>query len=68
MKKKLKEVNAKLAEQKEMLRKNVPDFKCDQCGQYFLNKIYRKNQQFQNYSVANFVIYIFSKVGDTKLT
>ena len=33
--KKLKEVNAKLAEQKEMLGENVPDFKCDECGKSF---------------------------------
>ena len=33
--KKLKEVNIKLAEQKDMLRKNVPDFTCDKCGKSF---------------------------------
>ena len=39
---KLTEVEAKLVEQEELLKKNVPDIKCDECGKSFLRKIDRK--------------------------
>ena len=71
---KLKEVNAKLAElteQKEVFTKSVPDFKCDECGKSFQNKIYRKTHISQHHPKQFICVFfdLFSvRVGDTKLT
>ena len=46
---KLKDVEAKLIEHKDLIKENVPVFKCEECGKTFQKKIDRKDHINQNH-------------------